>query len=394
MASVRKRKNGSYQIRVFCGLNSKAQRIDKSMTWTPPEGMTQRQIEKELERQKVLFEQEVKSGNYYDGNMSFEMLSQKWMNEYAKQKLAPKTVTSYEYLLKRINKAIGHKKLKNIKPLHLNSFYSNLKEEGIKHDFRGKPIKGATLSSKTILEHHRLISNILSYAVKWQLVENNVANQADPPKLEHKETKILNESQIRQMIVLLNDSPIQYRTMIMLLLYTGLRRGELMGLEWKDIDFETRQMKIVRTSQYVGNKTIITKDPKTISGRRKFTLSRNACEMLQEYRCWQNKIRSELGDQWIDSDRLFTAWNGSPMYPDTISGWFKNFLITNGLPKVSLHSLRHYNATMMIAEGVDIRTVSQRLGHADTSTTLNVYAHALKSRDTEAADKLDEALAI
>ncbi|MGI6635761.1 MAG: tyrosine-type recombinase/integrase [Christensenellales bacterium] len=394
MASVRKRKNGRYQIRVFCGLNSKAQRIDKSMTWTPPEGMTQKQIEKELERQKVLFEQEVKGGNYYDSNISFEMMSQKWMDEYAKQKLAPKTVTSYEYLLKRINKAIGHKKLRDIQPLHLNSFYNNLKEEGIKHDFRGKPIKGATLAPKTILEHHRLISNILSYAVKWQLIDFNVASRADPPKLEYRETKILDESQIRQMIVLLNDSPIQYRTMIMLLLYTGLRRGELMGLEWKDIDFETRQMQIVRTSQYIGNKTIITKEPKTVSGRRKFTLSKTACNMLMEYRRWQNMNRLKLGSQWIDSDRLFTTWNGQPMYPDTISGWFTDFLAKNGLPKVSLHSLRHYNGTMMIAEGVDIRTVSKRLGHADTSTTLNVYAHALKSRDSEAADRLDEVLAL
>jgi integrase len=182
--------------------------------------------------------------------------------------------------------------------------------------------------------------------------------------------------------------------MIMLLLYTGLRRGELMGLEWKDIDFETRQMQIVRTSQYIGNKTIITKEPKTVSGRRKFTLSKTACNMLMEYRRWQNMNRLKLGSQWIDSDRLFTTWNGQPMYPDTISGWFTDFLAKNGLPKVSLHSLRHYNGTMMIAEGVDIRTVSKRLGHADTSTTLNVYAHALKSRDSEAADRLDEVLAL
>ena len=393
MATVRKRSNGSYQIRVFCGLNSKAQRIDKSMTWTPPEGMTPRQIEKELERQKVLFEQEVKSGNHYDSNITFEAMSQKWMDEYARQKLAPKTVTSYTYLLKRINKAIGHKKLKDIQPLQLNSLYSNLREKGIKHNFKGKPIKDATLSPKTILEHHRLISNILSYAVKWQLIDTNVASRADPPRLAHKEINIMDEQQIKRMLSLLDKSPIQYATMIKLLLFAGLRRGELMGLEWKDINLDTGLMQIIRTSQYIGNKTTITKDPKTLSGRRKLTLSKSACNMLREYKKWQNEQRLQLCDLWVDSDRLFTAWNGTPMYPDTISGWFTDFLKRNGFPHVTLHSLRHCNATLMIAEGVDIRTVSQRLGHADASTTLNIYAHALKSRDIEAADKLESALA-
>lgn len=365
MATVRKRKNGSYQIRVFCGLNSKAQRIDKSMTWTPPEGMTQKQIDRELERKKVLFEQEVKSGNFYDSNMTFEALSKKWMDEYARQKLAPMTITSYTYLLMRINKAIGHKKLKEIKPLHLNSFYSNLREKGTKHDVKGKPMKDASLAPKTILEHHRLISNILSYAVKWQLVESNVASYADPPKLSHKEISILDEQQLKRLLSLLGDVPQPYGTMIKLLLYTGLRRGELMGLEWKDIDLDKGLMQIVRTSQYIGSKTIITKDPKTASGRRKLTLSRSACNMLREYKAWQTTQRLQIGDQWVCTDRLFTAWNGAPMYPDTISSWFTDFLNKSDFPKVSLHSLRHSNASMMIAEGVDIRTVSQRLGHAE-----------------------------
>jgi len=393
MATVRKRGENSYEIRVFCGLNSKAQRIDKNMTWVAPEGFTPRQIERELERQKILFEQEVKSGAYVDGNMTFAQMAQKWLEEYARPKLAPKTLAAYECLLQRTNKALGHKKLRDIKPLHLNSFYRNLAEKGIKKDFRGKPMKDATLSPKTILEHHRLISKILADAVRWGLIDTNVASRADPPKLPHKEMAILDEAQLRRMLSLLDDAPIQYRTMVKLLLYTGMRRGELMGLEWKDVDLTTGQTRIVRTSQYVGNKTIITKEPKTASGKRTFTLSQSACAMLREYKAWQNALRLKLGDQWQATDRLFTAWNGSPMYPDTISGWFTDFIKKNGFPKVTLHSLRHSNATLMIAEGVDICTVSQRLGHADTSTTLNIYAHALKSRDQEAAIKLESALA-
>jgi len=148
----------------------------------------------------------------------------------------------------------------------------------------------------------------------------------------------------------------------------------------------------VRTSQYIGNATIITKDPKTKTSTRDFTLSTSACQLLKDYQEWQNDQKERLGDQWIENDRLFVQWNGKPIYPDTVTDWFAGFIKRSGLPYVTLHSLRHTNATLMIAEGADICTVSKRLGHANTATTLNIYAHALKSKDIEAAEKLENAL--
>ncbi len=161
-------------------------------------------------------------------------------------------------------------------------------------------------------------------------------------------------------------------------------------MEWKDIDFENRVMHICRSSQYVGKQTMITKEPKTASGIRHFTLSRTACLMLETYRKWQDKQKLDLGDQWQECDRLFIAWNGSPIHPDVITDWFAKFIKRSGLPYVTLHSLRHTNATLMIAQGTDVCTVSKRLGHANTAITLNVYAHALKSKDREAADSLEQ----
>ncbi len=179
---------------------------------------------------------------------------------------------------------------------------------------------------------------------------------------------------------------------ITMLVYIGMRRGELCGLEWKDIDFENATMSICRSSQYVGNKTIITKEPKTYAGIRKFTLSESACELLKQYRTWQLKQRIKIGDRWNESDRLFTAWDGSPINPDTVTDWFSKFIKKSDLPHVTLHSLRHSNATIMIAEGADVRTVSNRLGHANTATTLNIYTHALESKDREAAKAIENAL--
>lgn len=391
MATARKKGNG-YEIRVYYGLNEKYQRIDRAKMWYPQPGMTPKQMEKELEKQKILFEQEVKYCICHEGNMAFCTFAEKWMDEYARVKLAPKTISRYEDFLKRINKAIGHIKLSDIKPLQLNAFYRNLGQEGVKQDCKGKSIKGATLSPKTIVDHHRLISSILSYAVKWQLLDMNVAQRADPPKIPHKEISILDELEIKRLLTLLDNEPMQYKVMVKLLIYSGMRRGELLGLEWKDIDFDTGLIRIVRTSQYIGNKTIITKEPKTSSGRRKFMLNQSACDMLREYKQWQEEKRRELGDEWIDTDRLFTQWNGKPIFPDTISGWFSDFVKKNKLPKVTLHSLRHSNISILISEGVDIATVSKRAGHSSVAVTLSIYTHPLRSKDIEAADKLESAL--
>lgn len=395
MATARKKGRG-YEIRVSCGIDINGKKLGKSKTWIPDEGMTQKQIEKELARQKVLFEEEVKNGICPDNKIRFVDFSKRWMDEYAKVNLTIKTYARYEIYLKRINQGIGHLKLKDITPLQLNAFYRSLEADGVnqrkRYDENGDLINNGKLAPKTILDHHRVISKILSTAVKWGLLEKNVAMRADPPKVPHREISYLNEKEVRQMLTLLEKEPIQYQTMITLLVYTGIRRGELCGLEWKDIDFENQVMHVVRSAQYIGNKTMITKEPKTKSGIRHFSLSIHACILLKKYRRWQLEQKFNAGDRWEESDRLFTSWNGKPIHPDTVTDWFSKFIKRSGLPYVTLHSLRHTNATLMIAEGTDVCTVSRRLGHANTATTLNIYAHALKSKDREAANTLDNVL--
>ena len=253
---------------------------------------------------------------------------------------------------------------------------------------------GGKLSPQTVPEHYRLIRKILATAVKWQLPSNNVAQRADPPVVPYQELKYLDEAQTLKMLELPENEPIQYKTMINLLVFTGIRRGELCGLEWKDIDFDNRVMYIVRSSQYIGNATIITKEPKTKSSIRKISISPSICTLLRKYKVWQNQEKLKAGDRWIEHDRLFTQWNGKPISPDTVTDRFGKFIKRSNLPHVTLHSLRHTNATLMIAEGTDVCTVSKRLGHANTATTLNIYTHALKTNDREAADKLDDVLKI
>ncbi len=194
------------------------------------------------------------------------------------------------------------------------------------------------------------------------------------------------------MLDLLEDEPIQYRTMIHLLLYTGMRRGELCGLEWKDIDSQKFLIHILRESLYLPEKGIYEETTKTLSSERVIKIPTDLLDSLNKYKAWQASERLSLGDKWHDSDRLFTAWNGKPVHPDTVTGWFHKFIVRNNLPDISIHSLRHTNATLLIASGVNIRTVSNRLGHAQTSTTGNIYAHAIRSADEAAAETLQNIL--
>lgn len=397
MASAR-RKGRGYEIRVSMGCGMNGKKVVKYKTWVPDKNYTPKQLEKEVERQKMLFEEEVKSGNCANSNIKFEPYSKIWIKDYGEQNLAPKTLSRYCEYLKRINKAIGHIKLKDLQPLHLNAFYRNLAEDGVnlkaKRDENGKIISNGKLSPKTIVEHHRVISKLLSTAVKWNYINDNVARRADPPKVPARDIEFLDENETKEMLKALNGESITYRTMILLLVYTGMRRGELFGLEWKDIDFKNGYLHIVRTSQYIGNKQLITKEPKTKSSKRTMKISNDMLKRLKIYQAWQSEQRLKIGSEWNDTDRLFTQWNGLPMYPDSLTKWFKLFLKRHNLRQVTLHSLRHTNATLMIAEGTDIRTVSGRLGHSNTSTALNIYTHALKSKDTQAAEILNDILAI
>ena len=185
----------------------------------------------------------------------------------------------------------------------------------------------------------------------------------------------------------------EYQAAVKLLLFTGMRRGEAMGLKWSDIDFESSTLSISRSSQYLPSMGVFQKSPKNQASIRTIKLPGVAVAALKEYRVWQNAERLKMGDLWQDGDWVFTAWNGTPMNPDTFSGWFRSFIRKTELEGVHVHTLRHTNATLLIAAGENIRTVSRRLGHSQTSTTSNIYSHAIESADARAAETLENILA-
>lgn len=451
MATIQKR-NNSYKITVSCGYDVHNRQIRKTMTWTPAPEMTEKQIAKELERQAVLFEDKCEKGLYLNGNIKFADFAKKWLTDYAEKQLKSKTVARYKELLKRVNAAIGHIRIDRLQPVHLLSFYDNLAQNGLRQDttyvlkqdlneilkernitkiklaelsgvssttirsacsgkainlksaskiadvlkipqqslFEPKHKKSNTLSDKTILHHHRLISSILTTAVQWQLILSNPCDRVKPPKIEKKEAKYLDDIQTAELFNCLQSEPLQYKTMVTVLVYTGMRRGELCGLKWSDIDFENKIINIQRANLYLPDKGIYEDTTKNYSSQRVIKVSDIVIDSLKAHKMQQNADRLKIGDKWIDTGFIFVSWNGKPIHPDTLSGWFHDFVNKNNLPNISIHSLRHTNASLLIANGVNLTTVAKRLGHANTNTTAKIYAHAIKTADEIAADTLQD----
>ena len=453
MATIEKR-NGSYRITVCCGYDINGKQIRRRMTYTPDGKMTAKQIEKEVQRQAVLFEEQCNNGQVMNGNIKFADFATDWF-KHKKNDLRPKTYARYLSMLPRINAAIGHMRLDRIQPTHLLTFYENLAEGGIRADTKYKslvdlkqyiadnnlskaafarkcglqvtslsgvvnggncnigtaekiskgldiplqkafePINtGKPLAAKTVLHHHRLISSMLSTAVEWGILFSNPCDRTKPPKVERKEPKYLDEIQAATLLDLLETEDTEYKTIIRLLLFTGLRRGELLGLEWSDIDFEKATLRVCRSSLYLPDRGIFEDDTKNAASNRIIKLSQTAINDMKAYKLYQMEHSFKIGDQWKGSQKIFTTAEGKPLHPDTLSRWFSNFIKAHSdvLPPVTIHSLRHTNATLQIAGGVPLTTVAKRLGHADTVTTSRIYAHAIKSADEAAAETLENLL--
>lgn len=198
----------------------------------------------------------------------------------------------------------------------------------------------------------------------------------------------------------LSDAPTQYSVLVQLALLTGARRGELCALRWLDVDLEKGTIAINRTLQTIPGKGSVFNAPKTRRSRRCIKVGPDCVALLTEYRQAQRAERFKIGSAWVrhveiegklaENDLLFTRWNGAPIDPDCVSQWFARFVRKHGLPAVHFHSLRHSNASLMIAAHVPVTTVSGRLGHAQTSTTLNIYADCIRSSDAAAADALTD----
>ena len=385
MATIRRRPNGSYEIKVSCGYGVDGKQRNQYKSYKPEPGMTKRQIEKEVQRQAILFEEDCKRGQI-TAAVKFETFAEQWFEEYAKVNLRPTSYARMKQLTKRVYPAIGHKRLDKITARDIQKFITDMLTNG-RNLNNGKP-----LSRKTAVHHLSFISDVFSYAVRMGMLCDNPCRRVFVPKQEQEEKQIYTIEQVKILYENLKSEPMKYQAYLLLSIYSGYRRSEMLGLEWKDIDFEHDLIHVRRTSQYTSEKGIYTDTTKTRKSKRVSKMPASIMNLLQQFKADQNEEARRLGTKWEDYDRLFTKWNGAPMNPQTPFEWLKGYCERIGIPFRNIHSLRHLHASLLIFEGVDVVAVSEDMGHSVVGTTLNLYSHMFQEVKARNCDAISNAL--
>lgn len=385
MATIRRRPNGTYEIKVSCGYGVDGKQRNQYKSYKPEPGMTKRQIEKEVQRQAILFEEDCKRGQI-TAAVKFETFAEQWFEEYAKVNLRPTSYARMKQLTKRVYPAIGHKRLDKITARDIQKFITDMLTNG-RNLNNGKP-----LSRKTAVHHLSFISDVFSYAVRMGMLCDNPCRRVFVPKQEQEEKQIYTIEQVKILYENLKSEPMKYQAYLLLSIYSGYRRSEMLGLEWKDIDFEHDLIHVRRTSQYTSEKGIYTDTTKTRKSKRVSKMPASIMNLLQQFKADQNEEARRLGTKWEDYDRLFTKWNGAPMNPQTPFEWLKGYCERIGIPFRNIHSLRHLHASLLIFEGVDVVAVSEDMGHSVVGTTLNLYSHMFQEAKARNCDAISNAL--
>ena len=389
--SIEKRGKNSYRLTVSEGfdLNGKPMIHRKTVHGT----------KKDAEVELAKFVTEVQNGLVIDGkSLKFSEFTEIWKRDYGSKELAPSTYKRYCRMLEtRLLHYFGHFYINKIRPTDIMKFYDLLEKDTQlvrKKGNNGSKTK-KPLSGKTILEHHRLLRAMLHKAVYWQLIVTNPAERVQPPKARKPKRRSYDDEQTKillENLELLSSEDTKYKVAIILTVFTGVRLGELMGLEWTDVDFKNGIISINRSSQYLSDMGVFTKVPKTESSIREIAIPEFIISLLEEYKLWYEEQKSIYGELWTNSDRLFVQADGKPMHPSTISKWFVKYVGQIGLPVINFHGLRHTNASLLVAQNIDIAVISARLGHAQISTTLDFYVHPLLSHNRKAGYALENLL--
>lgn len=349
-------------------------------------GMTKKQAEQK--RRDVLTS--INNGAYVLLNASKTMLSdflRQWLNDYAKTNTSLKTYERYvEVVEKHLIPNLGHYMLKDLKATHLNAYYAEAVKSG---RLIGKKTK--ELSKRTVLMHHRILSNALERAVEWELIYQNPAHKANPPRPDEEEMATLNVEQVEKLLVASQNTP--FNMPIFLAVTTGMRRGEILALRWEDIDFDAGVIYVKRTVSKTKASGLILKEPKTRSSRRAIKVGKAIIDRLREHREHVEITRLALGEVYQDQGYVCQQEDGSIIPPDYLSKRFHElFSGRHGVPVCTFHSLRHTNASFLAKHKISLKVIQERLGHSTPRTTLATYTHIFTSMQEEAAEAIDDIL--
>ena len=307
----------------------------------------------------------------------------RWLRDWATHHASPKTRERWGQLIdNQVMPRLGGATIQRIKPVHLTELYATLMREGA--------VGGKPLAPRTVHHVHRLLHRAFGHAVLWELIRENPAAHASAPQVTQKEIEIPTEAEITAVLERLANRNRQVHALAIVALATGARRGELCALVWKDFDAKAGALRIARSLETTEEEGLRVKAPKTKHGLRTINIPASAVVELQAHWKAQQEERLALGlGRATPDDLIFALADGSPLEPDTLSrNWLNNTLAATGR-LINLHSLRHHHASNLIRAGVDVLTLSRRLGHASPTITLGVYGHLYPNVDDKAALALE-----
>ena len=296
-----------------------------------------------------------------------------------KPSLRDSTAANYEVIVaKWILPRLGNQRLANLDAARIQALYGELSASGRRD--------GGPLSPRSVRYVHAILRHALGDAVRWGVLPRNPAQFVDPPRQQRAELKVWSVDQVRAFLEHVAGD--RLHALWLLMIATGMRRGEALGLRWGDVDFQRGAVAIRRSRVVTDGWTVAESEPKTSRGRRLVSVDPATMTALRAWRKEQVAERLRAGDVWQRGDWVFTTELGEPLHPQTVTRMFGRLVQEAGLPELRLHGLRHTSATLALAAGIHPRVEADRLGHSTVQLTLDVYSHAVQSVEVDAAAKM------
>ena len=377
--SLKQRSRGSWTIRVDMGVHPDTGRRRQKVT-------TVRGTKKEAQRRlnEILHELNT-SGFSQSSKLTFGQFLTHWLKTYVELNVRARTAEGYESIVRvHLIPSLGQIKLAYLQPSRLQEYYTQALKEGRKNGHPGG------LSAQTVLNHHRVIHEALTLALKWGMVNRNVAQAVSPPHPSKRQVQTLDSEGVRACLAAAEGTI--YHPIFYLKVYTGLRRSEIMGLRWKDVDLDMATVSVVQALHHLHDGRMIYEKPKSSRGKRLIALTPTSVMMLRDHRRNQEKERELVGVPFTDESLVFCHPDDSPIDPEVVSKAWRRLVRKMKRDGVRLHDLRHTHACLMLKQGVHPKIVSERLGHASVSTTLDIYSHVTPGLQEAAARRFDESM--
>lgn len=373
-------RNGSYRFTVFCGYDSNKKQIRKTSTWKPPEGLTQRKADQKAKEEYINFKNRCFGYSNFDENMKFKDLCEEYFELYS-SKLKPVTLYNYKKMFDlRLIPYFGNKKLKDINTLMLTKYFNSMTK--INSD--------ELISPKTAKRIFNMMQSVFHFAISQNIITSNPCEGVSLPKQDptkEDKRKYLTEDELPRFIQLFDINGDTLDRIVLMLLNTGIRSGECLGLSWSDVDFEKRSIYIHQNLSEIGGNHFLT-TPKTKSSKRIIYMNQAVFDLLQTQRRHQMEMQ-EIIHPYPHPEIVFTAENGEFKDRSYLNQQFRRRLKGTEFEFLTLHCLRHSNATLLLNQGVDLKMVSEHLGHSNISTTGNIYADVLESSKRRMAEIIE-----